>query len=201
MPRLRGPLLAVLAFCLLAAPVAEAAKRVPLLSLQGGTTTIAPDPGFASALQGLGVTATALEPGRTNAAGAFVFGVVWGRLAGNEPGAGQIRHFGGLRLGTADGNHVDLNNLRINDNRDVAVVTAQIGSGPRIVLAKLDVSDSLVKVTRRRLVLGDVGLLLSGPAAEALNAQFATTAFSEGLRIGAATIRARIRVKLKPLDR
>ncbi len=203
MTRFRTALLAVLALCLVAVPATDAAakkKKVPLLRLDSGTTTITPDPGFVSALQGLSVAPTVLPPGEATSEG-FAFPIVSGKLAGNKPAAGQIRHFGGLRLSTADGNHVDLNNLRINDGKNVAAVTTQIGSGARIVLATLDIEKAFIRVTKRRLEFGNIGLPLSEPAAAALNSQFATQAFSEGQLIGTATIDAKIRLKLKPLKR
>lgn len=198
MPRLRSALLALLAVSLLAAPAADARKKVPLLRLQSGTTTIVPDTGFASTLQSVNVTPTVLPPGEATADG-FAFPIISGKLAGNKPAAGQIRHFGGLRLGTPDGNHLDLNNLRINDGKNIAAVTTQIGSGPRVVLATIDVSDAVAKVTKRRFKLGNIGLLLSDPAAAALNEQFATTAFTPGQLIGTAAVDAKIRLKLKPI--
>ncbi len=201
MTRFRSALLAVLALTLLAVPATDAAakKKVALLRLQNGTTTIVADPNFTTALQGLSVAPTVLPPGEATTDG-FAFPIVAGKLAGNKPAAGQIRHFGGLRLSTADGNHVDLNNLRINDGRKIAAVTTQIGSGARIVLAALDIENAVIKVTKRHLILGDIGLRLSEPAAAALDEQFATAAFAEGQLIGAATVDAKIRVKLKPRD-
>ena len=42
---------------------AKKPKKVPLISLKSGTTTIAPDPGFVAALGSAGVTPTVLPPG------------------------------------------------------------------------------------------------------------------------------------------
>ncbi len=197
MSKLRSLILGVLALTLLTAPAAQAkVKKVPLIRLQSGTTTIVPDPGLVSALQTLKVTPTVLAPGVTVDTGGWAFPIVTGTLAGKKPNAGEVRHFGGLRLSAADGSHVDLNNFRIDDGKK-AIVTTQIGSGPRITLATLDLQDSLIKVTRKTFILTQVGLVLSPVAANALNTQFATSAFTAGQLIGEATVNAKIKVKLK----
>ena len=178
---------------------AKKPKKVPLISLKSGTTTIAPDPGFVAALGSASVTPTVLPPGELTDAG-FAFPVISGKLLGNKPAAGIIRHFGGLRLSLPNGDHIDLNNFRINDGK-TATVTAQIGSGVRVAIATLDVEDATIKLTKKRFVLANVSLLATDVAAQALNAQFNTTAFSAGQKIGTATVDAKVRIELKKLKK
>ncbi len=194
MPRLRAVAGALSVLALVAVPAipASAAKQeVPLIRLHGGTTTIAPGAGFAAALRSLGVTATVLAPGTSTAAG-YAFPIVSGRLGGNKPAAGYLRHFGGLRL-SGPSAHVDLNNLRINDG-PTASLTTQVGSGARVSLATLDMADATIRLTRRRFVLAGAGLVLTDPAAKALDSTFRTTAFAGGTRIGRVTVKAKVRI-------
>jgi hypothetical protein len=195
-------LLALLALCLIGAPAAQAKPKpkVPLIKLHSGTTTIVPDLGFVSVLQGLSVTPTALPPGEATPDG-FAFPIVTGTLAGKKAAAGEVRHFGGLRLSDAYGTHVDLNNLRVDDGKTKAVVTTQIGAGPRIDLATLDLTSAAIKVTKKSFLLANAGLLISSAAAQALNAQFGTAAFTAGQTIGTATVDAKIKLKLKPIKK
>ena len=198
--------LALIALLLVATPVADASiartaktKRVPLLRLKSGKTVITPDPAFVGTLQGLSLAPTLLPPAKPSAKGAFVFPIVGGRLAGRRPAAGRILHYGGLRLSLPDGTHVDLNNPRLNDGK-VARVTVQVGSGPRITLGSLDVSDAQFGLTPNVFVLDGAELVLSGVAAQALDTAFATTAFSAGQPVGGLAVAARIGVKLKTFE-
>ena len=65
------------------------------------------------------------------------------------------------------------------------------GTGDRADLFDLDLSGLRVDAGHHRIALSGVTLKLTAGAAAALNGAFGTSAFTEGLVIGTATVRAR----------
>lgn len=204
MSRLRVLAPAALVLSLVVVPVASASptalaskakKKVPIVHLRGGESTLALDPTVVSALEGLNVGAKPITGAAVPKVGSIAFTITSGTLLGNKPGAGSIRHNGGLRL-YRDGVKVDLNNLRVMDGK-IAYLTTQIGSGHRIRLARLDVSSATSRVSRKRFRLEGVNLLLADEAAQELNQAFATTAFVPDAKLGTLDTDAKVRIKLK----
>lgn len=204
MPRLRALAPAALTLSLVAVPVASAAptaltakatKKVPVLKLHGGHSTLALDPAVVSALEGLNVGAVQISGAEVPKVHSISFTITSGTLLGNKPGAGSVRHNGGLRL-FRGASQVDLNNLRIMDGK-IAYLTTQIGSGKRIRLARLDVANATSKISRTHFRLSGVTLVLAGEAAQELNQAFATTLFTPDAKLGTLTTDAKVRIKLK----
>ena len=94
-------------------------------------------------------------------------------------------HNGGIRL-SAGGTELRLTRFVIDTFR--GVLTAKPGTGKRIDLLKLDLSAPAVAVDGDRVTVGNVPASLTRTAAAALNATFGVTAFTEGLRLGVATV-------------
>jgi hypothetical protein len=145
-----------------------------------GATTLAVDPGAASALQQLGVTVTPLAPAKAGSAG-LRFPIT--RSLGRSLKRGAITHRGGIALTAADGTRVELRNFTIDLRRHR--LTAAVGAS-RLAILDLDFS----KVRRSgRSTTGPVTARLTAGAAQALNQAFGVEAFAKGLKLGEATVR------------
>ena len=75
---------------------------------------------------------------------------------------------------------------------DTPALSALVG-GQRIEILALDVSGIRRSARGRMIAVSGVVGRLTAAAAGALNQAFSTTAFQEGLTIGTATVRARVR--------
>jgi hypothetical protein len=158
------------------------------VELAGGATTLALDPGAATALGSLNITAAPADPAGATGAG-LAFGITGGK-ANAKTFAGSIRHSGGIRLSRGN-TVVDLTSFTINVDSDPDL-TALVG-GQRVSILNLDLSQLTASVEGRRITLGAVKASLTATAAGALNSAFGTSAFTEGLALGAATVAARVR--------
>jgi hypothetical protein len=169
----------------LAAPIAQAGDKQ--LKVKGGNTALNVSPGAAGALDSLGVAASPI--GRADARGArFVFPITGGKLNA-ETLAGKIRHSGGIRL-SAGSKHLDLRRFTINVDSKPDL-TAKVGDA-RVSILRLDLSEAKVRKRERRVVVKNVVARLTGTAATALNDTFDVDAFSRGLELGRAKVRARV---------
>lgn len=158
------------------------------LLLRGGETTLQLSSTAAGALTSLGVTAGPVTPATAGSAG-LAFPVSAGQVA-RQGFAGRIDHTGGINL-TAGATSVDLTRFQINvDN--APDLTGLVG-GSRASILNLDLSNSKIGLSRRNLVITNVGSTLTGPAAAALNGAFSVTAFAGGLDMGTARVQAKIR--------
>ncbi len=157
--------------------------------LDGGATTLALDAGTAQALTALGVTPGVIAPGTASQSG-LSFPVTGGRLQARTF-AGQVPHSGGISL-TAGGTVVELRNFRINITGRPNL-TAQVGDGPARVGLVLDLSQARTGLSGRKAVVRGARVLLSAPAAAALNQAFGVAALAEGLPLGVADVRADVR--------
>jgi hypothetical protein len=184
--RLAAGLVPALAAGALVAPGAVAAP-VQKVALTGGSTTLKLAPGTAKALDDLRVTVGLVKPARAAQAGP-AFPIVGGRVDATSM-AGRIRHSGGLKL-SAGGTTVRATRytIRIKKRPDL---TARIGSA-RVRLLALDLSKAKITKHGNRVKVARVKAFLTRPAAKALNAAFDVTAFKAGLRVGTATVRARV---------
>ena len=153
----------------------------------GGATTLRIAPETAKALSDLGVSVGVLAPARATKSGP-AFPIAGGRVHAGTL-AGRIRHAGGLRF-RAGKTVVRATRftIRVTKHPDL---TAKVGGG-RIRLLALDLRKARVVTRGNRVTVGRVGATLTGPAAKALNAAFGVTAFTPGLQIGTATVRARV---------
>ena len=154
----------------------------------GGATTLALDEGAASALGSLGIEAAPVDPASAGDDG-LSFPITGGK-ANAKTFAGSIRHSGGIRL-SSGGNAVELTSFTINVDSDPDL-TALVG-GQRVSILELDLSQLDAKVKGRRITLSGVKATLTAAAAGALNEAFSTSAFTEGLVLGTATVTARAR--------
>lgn len=161
--------------------VKVAAKR-STIRFEGGATTLKLDAGAAAALTSLGVSVTPSSPAQATADG-LAFPIVGGQVDAATL-AGVIRHTGGITF-TAGGTSLTVSNFVIDTTR--GVLTAQAG-GSRIDLLKLDLSAPQVAVDGDEVTVGNVGASLTKVAADALNATFKVSAFTENLKIGVATV-------------
>jgi hypothetical protein len=158
------------------------------VELAGGATALALDAGAASALASLGVSVAPVDPA-SPAEGGLSFPITGGK-ANAKTFAGRITHSGGIRL-SAGSTAVELTSFTINVDSDPDL-TALVG-GQRVSILNLDLSQLDAQVKGRRITLGGVRATLTAAAAQALNGAFSTSAFTEGLLIGTATVNARAR--------
>jgi hypothetical protein len=158
------------------------------VELAGGATTLALDAGAASALASLGVAAAPIDPASA-ANGGLSFPITGGKLNAKSF-AGSVPHSGGISLSKGS-TVVELTSFTINVDSDPDL-TALVG-GQRVSILNLDLSRLDAQVRARRITLGGVRATLTAAAAQALNGAFSTTAFSEGLLLGTATVAARAR--------
>jgi hypothetical protein len=150
------------------------------VDLTGGATTVTLDPGAAAALQSLGVSATPIG------SDALSFPITGGTLDA-KTFAGTITHSGGIAL-TKGATIVQLTDFAI-DIDDTPELTALVG-GARVPILSVDLSALKTDVTGGTITLTGAALKLTAAAAGALNQAFGTTAFTEGLLLGTAAVRA-----------
>ena len=100
---------------------------------------------------------------------------------------GKITHSGGIALSKGS-TRVALTRFTINVD-SAPDLTARVGSD-RVSILDLDVSGLTRSVSGRTITLGGVKATLTQAAADALNAAFGTTAFTKGLLLGTATVKA-----------
>ncbi|HET9506828.1 MAG TPA: hypothetical protein VFO81_02695 [Gaiellaceae bacterium] len=162
--------------------------RLGELFIQDGSTSLAVDAGAASALASQGIVPGLIAPASANSDGSLAFPITRGRVdAGTF--AGLIRHSGGLSL-TKGSTRVELTRFDIGIDSSPQL-TALVG-GSRVPILNLDLSGLTQDVDGLDVTLGNVRATLTAQAAAALNQAFGTTAFSEGLLLGVATVRAEL---------
>lgn len=157
------------------------------VAMAGGSTALQLDPGTAGALESLGVTPGVVEPASVGSDG-LNFPITGGKLNA-KTFAGKIRHSGGISL-TAGSTTVELTGFIINVDAQPDL-TAVVNGGDRVSILSLDLTDLDASVRGRRITLGGVKASLSAGAAAALNQAFGVSAFTEGLAVGTATVKAR----------
>jgi hypothetical protein len=159
------------------------ARRARIV-FEGGETRLALDPAAGAALTSLGVKVDLVGSASAAPDGALAFPIVGGELRTRDL-AGWIEHDGGIRL-SAGGTELRLTRFVIDTSR--GVLTAKPGTGKRIDLLALDLSGAQVTVAGDDVTVGNVPASLTATAASALNATFGVSAFTEGLRLGVATV-------------
>lgn len=181
------PLAALVAALLAVAPVSPAGAHGGWWHARGqSVTSLQLDPGAAAALQSLGVSAAPIAPAFANDNG-LNFPIT--NSLGNVLFTRTIKHSGGIAL-TAGSTRVELTRFSINLDREPDL-TALVG-GQRVSILDLDLSTASVRFRRGRLSVGPIAARLTQTAADALDGAFGVTAFSKGLLLGQATVRARL---------
>jgi hypothetical protein len=154
--------------------------RPSSVELTGGETAVTLDAGAGAALQSLGVTAAPIG------SDSLAFPITGGRLNARTF-AGTIAHSGGISL-TKGATRVELTDFEIGID-DTPELTALVG-GTRVPILTVDLSALQSSVRNGTITLSGAALKLTGAAAGALNQAFGTTAFTEGLLLGTATVTA-----------
>lgn len=173
------------------APPAAPAAQADVL-LYKGATTVALDPGAASALTSLGISVAPSGKAYAGSKG-ISFPITFG-VVDSTTLAGQIRHAGGLKF-TKGATTVFLSRYFI-DIDDAPSLSGLVGTakngGDRADLFSLDLANLKVDAGKRYIKLSGVTLKLTAGAAAALNGAFGDggTPFTEGLVIGSATVAA-----------
>ena len=156
------------------------------VAFSGGATSLALDPGTAQALTSLGVSAAPAAPATANPDGSLAFPITGGKVDAKTL-AGSITHSGGLTL-TKGSTAVTVTAFTI-ETAPAPKLTALLGT-TRFDLATLDLGRARPTISGRSVTVGPVAAKLTKGAADALNQAFGTTAFTEGLVIGTATVAA-----------
>jgi hypothetical protein len=182
---------AVVAALLAVVPVASGApgKAKPFKGPYYGATTLKVDPATLGALGSLGVTPGAVPPGELNGA-TYSFPIT--NPFRNAARTKVIRHVGGITL-SAGGTTVALTDFDIV-LRERKLYGKVNGAGP-VALLDLDYSKKSKKrigFRGGRFVIGPIGTTLTQGAADALNAAFGVSAFTDDTVIGDVKVRYRL---------
>jgi hypothetical protein len=151
----------------------------------GGATELAVDSGAVAALTSLGITPSAEPNATVTTAGAFSFPITGGS-ANLTSLAGSIPHTGGITL-TRGATVVKLTDYTIDTVR--GELWGKVNGGEAVALFKLNLTAPAVSTGAQLVTVGNVQANLTAGAAAALNGAFATTAFTEGLLFGTATVK------------
>jgi hypothetical protein len=176
----------ILALVALAAMAVAAPAAGAKVKLAGGATTLKLYQQTAAALSSNGVTVSPVRPAKVRGGG-VAFPISGGSI---DPAsaAGRIDHRGGLTL-RAGGSRVTLKDFRVHVGAKRAILTARAGKA-RLTTLSLSLAKARVKRDGLGTTVTGVRAVLSGQAAKALNAAFATTLFAKGLPIGSVSVRA-----------
>jgi len=185
--------LAVLAVAILAIAVAvpafASAKSGKTLKLKAtGATTVKLEASTAEALTSLGISVAPVSPASAGSKG-VKFPITGGKV-NSKTLAGHINHSGGLRFSKGS-TVVDLTKFTIKIDKKPDLV-ATVG-GSRVSILSLDLSELKNSSKGKKIKLSGVKAALTADAAAALNAAFATTAFTKGLALGTASVSATVK--------
>ncbi len=151
----------------------------------GSRTTLALDPGTASALTSLGVSVAPVAPATAGPDGvSFPVSRIGGSIF--KPSL-TVSHRGGLAL-SAGPTTVSLTDYKIVIDRSPDLV-ATVNGGPRVSILDLNLSKARLGFSSGALTLGPVKATLTQDAATALNGAFNVNAFTKGLVLGTATVK------------
>jgi len=157
------------------------------VAIRGGATTLALDAGAGAALASLGVAPGVIGPATAGADG-LRFPITGGTV---DPTTlfGQVRHSGGISL-TRGSTVVRLRDFVI-DLDESPSLSARLGHR-RVDILRLDIAGVAPVAEGATVTLGGIEARLTAAAAGALNRAFGTRAFTEGLLLGTATVRAQV---------
>jgi hypothetical protein len=148
-------------------------------------TSLEIDAGALAALTSLGVAPGVIAPA-TLAGTTASFPITGGQVK-LDLSAGTIRHSGGISL-TKGSTVVRLENFDIRLGSAPQLFASLNGGSPKAPILDLDLTGVTPQVDGRTVTLAGVTARLTQAAADALNAAFATSAFSGGLVLGRATV-------------
>jgi hypothetical protein len=155
------------------------------VAFAGGQTDLALDAGAAAALDSLKIKAGIIDGAVANPDGSLGFPITGG-LVNATSLAGSVTHSGGISL-KQNNTTVALTEFTIDTV--AKTLSAKVnGAGPVAILS-LDLSAPKVTISGRAVTVAGVPAKLTKAAADALNQAFSTTAFTEGLLLGVATVR------------
>jgi hypothetical protein len=189
-----------------AAPQGPKTPHPKGVKVSRGATTLTVDPAFGAAL-GAAATTEILAPAKATGVGVIDFPITQGRLllTKDQQGAitgatGSIWHVGGLSLTDVDStNTVRLRNARIvldGDPHMSGAVKANDQATSREELFDLDFDPANVSITgekKRRLTIEEIGVMLNGESAAALNALFSPAVpFTDGQAVGSLDVNTKI---------
>jgi hypothetical protein len=167
------------------------ATAAPTADFRIGATSVHPDAGFLAAADSLGVSVTPINGKR------LVFPIIAGSIDLATAG-GEILHSNGIEL-QAGSTVVELRNFIIDTTGAAPVLTGLVvvneSTVGRVPLFDLGLPAGLTLPLKphprfKTLKLEGVALTLTDDAATALNGIFSVSAFTEGLPIGTADVRA-----------
>jgi hypothetical protein len=153
--------------------------------LARSATSLEVDAGALAALTSLGIAPGVIAPATLTGTTAD-FPISGGRVKLNLS-SGTIRHQGGISL-TKGATVVRLESFDIKLGASPQLFAAINGGAQKAAILDLDLTGVTPAVAGRRVTLAGVTAKLTQGAADALNAAFATTAFSAGLVLGRATV-------------
>lgn len=159
------------------------------VAFSGGQTDLALDAAAGAALTSLGVTPGLVGDARANADGTFGFPITGGKVVA-ETLAGAVRHSGGISL-TRGSTRVELTNFDI-DTAERTLSANVTGVQGKVAILSLDLSAIQRTDAEGSVTVANVPARLTKAAADALNAAFGVTAFTEGLQLGVATVRGEL---------
>lgn len=167
---------------------AKSSKGKTLTLKATGATTLKLDSGTAGALTSLGISVAPVSPASASSKG-VKFPITGGKV-NSKTLAGNIKHSGGLRFSKGS-TVVDLTKYTINIDKKPDLV-ASVG-GKRVSILSLDLSKLKNSSKGKNIKLSGIKASLTSDAAGALNQAFATTAFTEGLVLGTASVNAKVK--------
>ena len=178
-----------------AAPAHHATK----VWLRGGRTTVTTGPGIATALLEHGIVPIAIAPGAESLAPSLSspvvrlsFPVTGGRVS-LSPLGGYLAHRGGILFDDlTTGKNVEVSNFVIRLRR--ADLTGIVNGNPkaRVALFRLSFAHAHLRVRGQWVTATNIGVVLTGTAASALDSTLGTSLFTAGLPIGTASTRFRV---------
>ena len=180
-----------LAVIFLSLTLVNQTRADPIVFFTDGVTSVQLSEDFVAAAGTLDLTPGAFTPATLSDDGVASFPITSGALD-LETFIGEISHSGGLILSAADGNHVDLFNFII-DNVGEQLVLTGLGSfnddiAGRFPLFNLDFANAQVDTSDTELNISGVVLTLTAVGADAHNAAFGVTAFTENFNIATASV-------------
>lgn len=181
-------LVAAIAVLALIPAAAGAAKSKTLTFKKTGGTTLKLDSGTAGALTSLGISVAPIKPAKASAKG-ITFPITGGKV-NSKTLAGTIKHSGGLRFSKGS-TVVDLTNYNIKIDKAPDLV-ASLGAD-RVSILNLDLSKLKNSSKGKSIKLSGISASLTAGAAAALNQAFGTTAFTEGLVLGTASVKGTVK--------
>lgn len=179
---------AIAALALIPAAATGKSKSKTLTFKKTGGTTLKLDAGTADALTSLGITVAPIDGAKASSKG-ITFPITGGRV-NSKTLAGNIKHRGGLSF-TKGSTVVELTKYTINIKKNSDLV-ASLGAD-RVAILNLDLSKLKNKSRGKSINLSGVKGSLTAGAAAALNGAFETTAFTEGLVLGTATVKGTVK--------